>query len=432
MRYILSVEDSLLFLNNIKKAIERSIEDTIVITAKTMSEANDIIESRIYDFDLALLDMNLPDAPNGEILDLVVSHNIPIFVFSSMMEDKLHKQVFSKPVIDYVLKGTTNSIKYLVNMVARYFKNETTKILYVDDSRTARRFITNLLYRYNFKVLTASSGAEAMDILENNLDVSLLLTDFVMPEMDGIELTKAIRKTHPDWNLAIIGLSAEGDDNLSARFLKSGGNDFINKNFQREEFFCRIHQNVNLVEHINDLYKMANNDFLTGLPNRRTFFTMGETLHENAVRHDLKTVVAMMDIDFFKNVNDTWGHNAGDKVLKEVASKLSKRCRNSDIIARVGGEEFAFIGIDMNSEQAFTALNEFRTAVEEIVVMENGDEIKPTISIGFANLDFSENFGEALNTLIQCADEALYHAKENGRNRVEKYSGSNLPMAISN
>lgn len=432
MRYILSVEDSLLFLNNIKKAIEGSIEDTLVITAKSMSEAKKVIESNKYNFELALLDMNLPDAPNGEILDLVVSHKIPIFVFSSMMEDELHKHVFSKPVIDYVLKGNTNSITYLVNMVSRYIKNETTKILYVDDSNTARRFITNLLYRYNFNVMTAASGAEAMEILENNLDISLLLTDFVMPEMDGIKLTKEIRKTHPDWNIAIIGLSADGDENLSARFLKSGGNDFINKNFQREEFFCRIHQNINLVEHINDLHLIANNDFLTGLPNRRTFFTMGETLHENAVRQDLKAVVAMMDIDFFKNVNDTWGHNAGDKVLKEVAGKLSNRCRVSDIIARVGGEEFAFIGIDMNSDQAFKALNEFRSAVEDIIVEEEGDLIKPTISIGFATLDFSENFGEDLNTLIQRADEALYNAKKNGRNRVEKYSGPKLPMAISN
>ena len=118
--------------------------------------------------------------------------------------------------------------------------------------------------------------------------------------------------------------------------------------------------------------------------------------------------------------------------LKEVALKLTKRCRASDIIARVGGEEFAFFGIDMNSEQAFKALNEFRTAVEEIVVMEDDDEIKPTISIGFATLDFAENFGEDLNTLVQRADEALYKAKENGRNRVEKYDEQSLLQAANN
>ena len=220
-------------------------------------------------------------------------------------------------------------------------------------------------------------------------------------------------------------MSANESDKLSGRFLKSSGNDFINKNFQREEFFCRVHQNINLVEHINELHNIASNDYLTGLPNRRTFFTNGETLQENAIRQELGVVVAMMDIDFFKSINDTWGHNTGDKVLKAVSEGLSKRCRISDILARIGGEEFSFIGIDINPEQAFNVLNEFRVAVEETIVMEDGDEINPTISIGFASMDYSENFGEELGSLIQKADEALYLAKENGRNRVEKYSAPN-------
>ncbi|MBT5186726.1 MAG: diguanylate cyclase [Kordiimonadaceae bacterium] len=424
MKYILSVEDSKLFSSIIQKNIETHIEDSIVITAYTMADAQKILELNKYDFDIAVLDINLPDAPNGEIIDLVVGYKVPIFVFSSMMEEKLHKKVFSKPVVDFVLKDNTTSISNLVNMLNRFIKNATTKILYVDDSKTAQRFISNLLSRYNFDVMKASSGEEALVTLESNQDISLVITDFMMPEMDGIGLTKEIRRTYPDWNISIIGMSAKENDKLSGRFLKSGGNDFLNKNFQREEFFCRIHQNINLVEHINELHDIASNDFLTGLPNRRSFFNNGETLQENAVRQELGIVVAMMDIDFFKRINDTWGHNAGDKVLKAVAQGLSKRCRVSDILARVGGEEFAFIGLDINPEQAIKALNEFRLAVEETVVLEGNDEINPTISIGFVSMDYTENFDEELDTLIQRADEALYLAKENGRNRVEKYSAT--------
>ena len=424
MKYILSVEDSKLFSSIIQKNIETHIEDSIVITAYTMADAQKILELNKYDFDIAVLDINLPDAPNGEIIDLVVGYKVPIFVFSSMMEEKLHKKVFSKPVVDFVLKDNTTSISNLVNMLNRFIKNATTKILYVDDSKTAQRFISNLLSRYNFDVMKASSGEEALVTLESNQDISLVITDFMMPEMDGIGLTKEIRRTYPDWNISIIGMSAKENDKLSGRFLKSGGNDFLNKNFQREEFFCRIHQNINLVEHINELHDIASNDFLTGLPNRRSFFNNGETLQENAVRQELGIVVAMMDIDFFKRINDTWGHNAGDKVLKAVAQGLSKRCRVSDILARVGGEEFAFIGLDINPEQAIKALNEFRLAVEETVVLEGNDEINPTISIGFVSMDYTENFDEELDTLIQRADEALYLAKENGRNRFEKYSAT--------
>lgn len=424
MKYILSVEDSRLFANNIKYSIEQEIENTRVISAATMAEAKEILDSNEYDFYLALLDLTLPDAPDGEIMDMVIGYKIPVFVFSSMMEEKLHKTVFSKPVIDYVLKGNTTSVSDLVKMVRRYIQNGETKILYIDDSRTAQRFVSNLLKRYNFEVTTASSGKEGLQLLEDNRDIKVLLTDFVMPEMDGIDLTKEVRRKYPDRNLAIIGMSAENEQNLSARFLKSGGNDFINKNFHREEFFCRIHQNLNLVEHINELHHMASNDFLTGLPNRRTFFSMGETLLENAVRQDMSAVIAMMDIDFFKSVNDTYGHDAGDRVLKAVANKLSERCRISDLIARVGGEEFAFVGIDINAEQAFKALNEFRETVETVAIEEAGKEIKPTISIGFTVIDVAENFGDTFADLINYADEALYTAKENGRNRVEKYEAA--------
>lgn len=429
MKFILSVEDNRLFAKKIKKSIEKQIDGTIVITAATLEEAATLLASGTYSFQVALLDLNLPDAPNGEIIDLVVSYNVPVFVFSATMEDDLHQQVFSKPVIDYVLKGNTTSINTLVKMLSRYFKNANTKILYVDDSETAQRSTTNLLKRYNFQVIIASDGFEALGILSNNLDISLVLTNFVMPKMDGITLTKEIRRTHPDWNLSIIGLSTETEQNISAKFLKCGGSDFIRKKFHREEFFCRIHQNLNLIDHINDLHNIASHDFLTNLPNRYTFFSMGEKLLENAVRQDLSAVVAMIDIDCFKKINVTWGHNIGDKVLKAVANKLSIRCRVSDMIARVGGEEFAFVGIDINAAQARKTLDEFRRTVEDIIITEMSGEIKPTISIGFAVLDVSNNFGEDFDTLMRFADDALYQAKENGRNRVEKYSEQETPRA---
>jgi PleD family two-component response regulator len=149
-------------------------------------------------------------------------------------------------------------------------------------------------------VLTATSGDEALSTLERNKDINLMLADFVMPEMDGIELTKEVRRKHPDWNVSIIGMSAKNATNFSARSLKSGGNDFINKNFHREEFFFRIHQNINLIEQMNELDYIASNDFLTGLPNRRAFFKLGQKIYGTSVKKDISTVVAIMDIDFFK------------------------------------------------------------------------------------------------------------------------------------
>ena len=422
MKFILSVEGNRLIAKNIKTDLEQQIDDTIIITAATLEEAANLLSSGTYNFQLALLDLDLSDAPNGEIVDLVASYDVPIFVFSAMMEDDLHKKVFSKSVIDYVLKDSRSSVTTLVKMVNRYFRNAAIKILYVDESKTAQQLATNMLKQYNFDTIVASDGYEALNILSDNLDISLVITDFYMPKMDGITLTKEIRRLHPDWNIGIIGILAKNEQSISSKFLKSGGNDFMYKDFHREEFFCRIHQNLNLIDHVNELHNIAAHDFLTNLPNRRTFFTLGEKLLENAIRQEFGAVVAVMDIDFFKNINDTWGHTMGDKVLKAVANKLSNRCRSADMIARISSEEFAFVGLDINATQAHKTLDAFRNSVENITISESGEEIKPTISIGFAVLDISNTFGENFDSLMRFADEALHEAKNTGRNRVKKYS----------
>ena len=201
-----------------------------------------------------------------------------------------------------------------------------------------------------------------------------------------------------------------GADNpsLTAKFIKNGANDFLKKPFCPEEFYCRVLQNVEYIESIETITRQANTDYLTGLYNRRYYF---ETLTPK-VTSGVSQTLAMMDIDFFKSVNDTYGHEAGDQVLKSV-SELLEQHFGDQLIARLGGEEFSVHFGEMPLSDAVEMLEDFRMAFSETTVVSGEHSIQCTMSIGVTNGSY-----EQLDSLINTADELLYQAKEDGRNMV--------------
>ena len=185
-----------------------------------------------------------------------------------------------------------------------------------------------------------------MELVVQNPGVRLVITGNQLPGMDGIQLVQKIRERYSRNQLGIIGISAAGNSLLSAEFIKNGANDFlIRENFLTEEFYCRISQCMDQVEHVASIREAAIKDPLTRLFNRRYFFEMGNKMMATAARGNHPVVVAMLDVDHFKKINDRFGHQAGDRVLKKMASLLQKRCRKSDLLARFGGEEFCFSGL---------------------------------------------------------------------------------------
>jgi diguanylate cyclase (GGDEF)-like protein len=245
-------------------------------------------------------------------------------------------------------------------------------------------------------------------------DIRLVITDFNMPIMDGFELTKKIRNLYNKQEIAIIGMSAYGNNLLSARFLKIGGSDFINKPFLEEEFFCRVNQNMELLEYIRDLRFVATRDFLTGLFNRRHFFDVGEKLFSRAYRSEKPIAVALIDIDFFKQVNDSHGHNIGDVVLVKIAELLTSSLRASDLVARFGGEEFGFLLPNVSADDAFSIFEKLRDSIAKTPIqLPDSTTLKITVSIGVCTTP-----EENLETALIKADKLLYQAKKSGRNRV--------------
>jgi diguanylate cyclase (GGDEF)-like protein len=408
---ILVVEDTQFFTNLIRRKI-RSASDLTVHCVTTMAAAKAHLADRDQREILCLSDMNLPDAPTGEMVEYLTDIDVPTIVFSGTYDEKIRDRIINLGAIDYITKESPSSLDYLVSVINRVTRNRQLVAMVVDDSKTGRKYLSSLLRRFQLNVLTAENGEDAINKMTLASDIRLIITDFAMPKMDGFELIKEIRKEWPKEQLAIIGLSGSETSGLSAKFIKIGADDFIGKNFEVEELFCRIQQNLDNLDRLHSLHNAATTDYLTGLYNRRYFFDMAANMVAAGNRRDSPPVLAMIDIDKFKAVNDTYGHDTGDDVLVKFSDLLKKTIRASDLAARLGGEEFCILLADAEPE---TLPRFFRRLMEVISTMEVNiadQVVKISASIGVCFVT-----GDAKQA-ITVADKLLYEAKESGRNQT--------------
>jgi diguanylate cyclase (GGDEF)-like protein len=392
-------------------AMIRERWNTEVCIAHSLREARELIESHPAGFLVATCDLNLPDAPHGEVLDYLNAAGIKTIALSGAYGEDFRDTVLNKGAIDFVPKGNINSFEYVTELVGRICKNRHLKVLVTDDSISARAVLKHTLEQLCFQVLTANDGKAALAVLADNPDIRLLLADYNMPEMDGFALTIEVRKTFGKDQLAIIGISSSDDAGVSAKFIKSGANDFIRRPYSYEEFVCRINQNVDMLELIQANRDAAHRDFLTGLFNRRYFFLMGGKLHSEA-RNTMRLVLAMIDIDHFKKINDEHGHPCGDAALRHLGAALNEQFPEA-LVARLGGEEFAVLLSDANLDDARAQLDAFRQSVRDTPLADGKDSIEMAVSIGLTDIA-----GENLDEMVKLADARLYQAKENGRDRI--------------
>ena len=416
---LLLVEDSKLFGSQLKSRIEEQL-DFEVTWVQTYTQAEKILQDPTHQHLLALVDLNLPDAPMGEIVDLTTLHGLPAIVFAAGFGKEMRETIWSYKVIDYVIKESSHNIDYIVSLIDRIRRNRHTRVMVVDDSPSSRRFLGDLLRLHQYIVLEAADGLEALSFLDLFSDIKLVITDYNMPKMDGFNLTQRIRDRFSREDLAIIGMSSQTDNTLSARFIKNGANDFINKPFVTEEFYCRINQNMELLEKIEKIRDASNRDYLTGLYNRRYFFHRCQEFFAETGQPPQSVNVGMIDIDHFKRINDTFGHAAGDVVLKQVAQILNRHFCSEAIVARFGGEEFCVLLGHSEQKSIVQSFEQIRKDVENTEFCFNGEKIRASVSIGVA-LESREPLDETIKT----ADAMLYRAKNAGRNWVISNQGGN-------
>lgn len=411
MPRLLIVEDSQSFAHMIAQRAADELGLRSVITASCRETAE--LLARDTDFFVALLDLNLPDGPHGDIVDIVTAKGIPSIACTGVVSDDLRQRIWEKGVADYVLKQGEEDVAYIVALIDRLRKNPGVKVLVVDDSRSARHMLANLLKTHRYQVLEAADGVAALAQVAADPEIRLVITDYTMPAMDGFELTRGLRRLRGLDELAIIGLSNTVSRSLSARFLKSGANDFLRKPFLTEEFFTRVTQNVELLERIASIRELANKDFLTRLSNRRHFFTAGEAFLGSLRASGRGGVLAMLDIDHFKAVNDTWGHEGGDRVLVHLAGLLVERFDSGALVARLGGEEFCVLVPDLEEGQALEIFEAFRRHCAENPALFGAGLIPFTVSAGLCS-----GLKASLDDMVRLADRALYASKACGRNCV--------------
>jgi len=297
------------------------------------------------------------------------------------------------------------------------------KILAVDDSAVSRKLVEHSLSGERYSVVFAKGGREALGLFAEH-QPAVVITDWDMPDIGGLELCRRIRREFQGFYSHLILLSSNINKEKVVEGLAAGAHDYITKPFHADELVARVEVGRRIADLHREIQKknrlleeMALTDTLTGLPNRRALDVWAPRQLSAAARHDFSIWVVMVDLDLFKKVNDIYGHDAGDTVLKSFGEILKANTRQSNFCARMGGEEFLIMLSHADKEGMKTTVERIRKQLESKKFTLGSSTITVTASFGVAG--FRGTKPPDLNALVARADTALYAAKHKGRNRIE-------------
>ncbi|MBI3622005.1 MAG: diguanylate cyclase [Nitrospirae bacterium] len=305
-------------------------------------------------------------------------------------------------------------------------------LLIVDDTAPVRETVRTVLgaTRLFGQILEAETGLQALDLMQKTM-VDMLISDVVMSPLDGYKLTATVKRQPRYKSLPVILLTSETDPNNKVKGLDLGANDYVTKPFDPGELVARVknllrikelqqeveEKNAQLAELNQRLEAMAITDELTGLFNRRHFMERLKEEYARSKRYQMDLSCIMFDIDNFKRINDQWGHQTGDKVLRELGALLKRTHRTHDLAARYGGEEFILILCQTDHRGAMLFAEQLRKHVQDHpFTTVDGQALPVTVSVGVGSHPAPDVTQP--DDLVRVADGALYQAKRTGKNRV--------------
>jgi len=303
-------------------------------------------------------------------------------------------------------------------------------ILIIDDSKQYQllyKTYLNKILGENIDIKGVSSSKDGMDILLEGKIPDLILLDYILPDINGIDTLKKIRALDLFKDTPILFLTGYGDEHVAKESLKNGADDYLIKSEVNEASLSKSITSIfnNYLEKKRDfllqkkIEKKAMFDHLTGVSNRFQFEEILSNLLKSGRKEDLRFALFLFDIDNFKNINDSYGHHAGDLVLKEFVNRVSQAIRTKDVLARLGGDEFALLVRNVEGVDDIIAVaDKIFLNFQELFKIDS-DEIKITISIGITRCPEDTNI---LKDLFSSADKALYHAKYKGKNQYQFFS----------
>jgi diguanylate cyclase (GGDEF)-like protein len=301
----------------------------------------------------------------------------------------------------------------------RIFRN---RILIAEDDPVSRRLLQGFLSKWGYHVEAAADGPEALRILEGECPPPLAVLDWMMPGLEGPKVCERVRE-HPDRPyIYILLLTARTQKGDLLRGLESGADDYLTKPFDAQELRARLHvgQRIldlqeSLIVAREELRFRATHDVVTSIANRGVVLDAVSREHSRLTRDGGSFGIIMLDLDHFKHINDTYGHLTGDAVLKETARRITSCVRPYDTVGRYGGEEFLVVAPGSDDRGTLALAERIRKTIESAPVLADAAAVRVTASCGVAVSNEDRSLGP--HALLRLADDALYQAKEKGRNR---------------
>lgn len=418
---ILVVDHSKVFRALWRRLVLKAGHEPIMVAS-----ARDGLETiRRRQVDLVCVSLTLPDIGGIEfcrqVRGLRQGRRVPLIILTSTEDKQVRMEAFEAGATDIFSK---TNIDDLFSQAARYIeggkKHISGRVLYVEDSSVVAHVMLRILKELGLEVDHFKSAADAFEAFKKKV-YDLVVSDILVEgDMSGMGLVSRIREQVPDKaRLPILAISGMDDSARRVELFRLGVNDFISKPVVEEEVVARasnLVSNKQLFDQVqaqrHHLYELAMIDQLTGLYNRNSLNEFASKAFSEANRHDFRLSLILMDIDRFKDINDTHGHLAGDEVLASVGDVLKDNCRNEDFAVRFGGEELmlilphcGLIGAQQRAEELRERLEALRPA-----------GIHMTVSIGVTSR--AKGSEASMGDMFRIADRAVYQAKEAGRNRV--------------
>jgi two-component system, cell cycle response regulator len=296
-----------------------------------------------------------------------------------------------------------------------------------DDDPVTMAILSKALQHWDIEVMPASDGERAWDLLKSAPVADLAIVDWMMPGVDGIELCQRIRRDPRLAGMYVLLLTGRGTRADLVVGLDAGADDYMVKPIDREELRARVHVGMrvaalqarladrvaDLQNASNELTRLVSTDVLTDLCSRRAWFERAGAEFSRSRRYGRDFALLLIDLDLFKQVNDTFGHDAGDRLLRGVADRFKAECRQSDIIGRLGGEEFAVLAPETTAADAGRIASRIQEECRRVVIATPQGDVRCSCSIGVSALEPEDDDIEAV---LRRADAALYEAKRSGRN----------------
>jgi len=438
-RTVLIVDDSSTIRTIIQRELTHAGYEALV--AANGMEALAMIEWMSELPDIITLDIDMPVMGGFEVCERLRAERdspserkrcaaqIPIIFVSANDSLEHRERGYQLEVIDFISKpfAPGDIIRAVDRILSPKEQFPGMRALVVDDSQSVRRIVCSNLIRSGLAVVEAGSGEEALRRVETDGDVfDIVIIDQMMPGMSGEEFCRKLTGMPGMQQVPKFFVSSMNDKESILSFFKAGASDYLKKPFIAEELQARVETHLRLRKYVQQLEILnrqlevqATRDALTGLLNRRSFQEAGERIFAQALRSGSDLGCMMLDLDYFKKINDCHGHATGDTVLRGFAAMVASRLRKSDIAGRYGGEEFILLLADTGSDGAMHLAEAIRKMAEEKRYDTAKNDLRATCSIGVATMLSGKP--ENLEKLIAQADEALYRAKGEGRNRVEVY-----------